>query len=452
MSSHHFQVESQSAAELADQVLINLDDPAQLLEVFAGLTAVRVADDLVLELRSRPVPREKLRVAARFVAEHATRREVAKLGIVLLGISGDQRDSELLQLLGSLEEFALFAVVALMNTQPDRQRAVFELAKRLDGWGRIHAVERLRGCSDPEIKAWLLREGYSNGVLDEYLAYIAATTGGLYEALLDDDIDDALLDGAGGILRALANLRGPTANMRSYDDAVPVMHRFAEHLDRAAPTLGRLRTAQSLQELCRQDDFEWPEEEPARLQARYQDLLSQPRWRELVLGELADEAPEHRGRFHVALTCAGKLGMDVFAHALDRLRNGSDDAFIWQWAMDEADETTVEQVVALAEEILPLDNLASGPTESLGLGRDFEADMALEFVVRPLSEYPGQGSRLLPVALSNRVIRCRRAALGALRAWPPEQRPPEAHAWITEAAEREPDPDLRRELLAFLTD
>lgn len=40
---------------------------------------MRVADDLVGELRSRPVPRERLWAAARFVAEHATRREVAKL-------------------------------------------------------------------------------------------------------------------------------------------------------------------------------------------------------------------------------------------------------------------------------------------------------------------------------------------------------------------------------------
>ncbi|MEV0766289.1 hypothetical protein [Nocardia sp. NPDC050435] len=449
MSTHHVRPAPRSAAALADQVLIHLDDPARLLTVFADLTAVRVADDLVLELRSRPVPRDKLRAAARFVAEQATRREVAKLGIVLLGISGDERDTELLQLLGGLEEFTLFAVVALLEIHPEPQRAVFELARRVDGWGRIHAVERLRACTDPEIKAWLLREGFRNGVLDEYLAYLAATTGGLYEALHADDVDETLLNGATGILLALANLRGPTADMRSYDDAVPVMHRYAELLDQAAPTLGRLCAAQALRDLCDEAGFEWPDGEPARLAACYDALLSRPRWREFLLDELTRDTPEHRGHFHTALSCASRLGLDVFAIALDRLRTGRADAFIWQWAMDEADATTVGQVVALAETVLPLADLASGPTESLGLGRRFALDMALEFVVRPLGDYPGVGLALLPVALANRVIRCRRAALGVLGAWPPEHRPPEARAWIATAAEREPDAGLRRELLAF---
>lgn len=457
VSTHHFRPGSQPVSDLADLILARLDEPARLLEAFAELRAVQVADDLVRELRSRPVRREKLRLAARFVAENAIRREAAKLGIVLLGVSGDERDGELLQLLGTLEEFALFAVVALMNTQPDPQRTVFALARRLDGWGRIHAVERLAGCADPEIRAWLLRDGFRNGVMNEYLAHLAATTGGLCDALLEPRIDDALLDGAADILRALA-LGGPAEDMSDYEDAVPVMHRFGELLADAEPTLGRLDAALSLRRLMARDEFPWPEGEPARLADRYATLTGHPRWRDLVRrilesrGEQDSDPRTDGGRrysVNVALSCARRLGMRVWDDAVACLRSDGHSAYIWQWLLHSDDRADVERVAALATELLPLGELASGPSEALGFGREFEADMCLELVVRKLAGHPGIGADLLPVALANRVVRCRRAALTALQAWPPETRPPDAAAWIRAAAAHETDADLRGAMLAF---
>ncbi|MEU4314506.1 hypothetical protein [Nocardia sp. NPDC024068] len=461
VSTHHFRPESQPVSELADLILARLDEPARLLDALAELQAVRIADDLVRELRSRPVSREKLRLAARFVVEHATRREVAKLGIVLLGVSGDERDGELLQLLGSLEEFALFAVVALMNTQPDPQRKVFELARRLDGWGRIHAVERLRGCADPDIRAWLLRDGFRNGVMNEYLAHLAATTGGLYEALLEPDIDDALLDGAADILRAL-EMGGPAEDMRDYEDAVPVMHRFGELLDTAEPTLGRLDAALSLRRLITRDSFPWPEGEPARLAARYEALTGQRRWRDLVRRTLvsrgesaappdsdAESRAASRYSANVALSCARRLEMRVWEEAVACLRSDRHNPYIWQWLLHSDGRADVERVAALAAELLPLGELASGPSESLGLSSEYDADMCLELVVRKLSDHPGIGAELIPVALANRVVRCRRAALTVCQEWPPETRPPEVVALVRAAADHETNADLRAEMLAF---
>jgi hypothetical protein len=159
-----------------------------------------------------------------------------------------------------------------MNTQPDRQRAAYELAQRVKGWGRIHAVERLKGCDDPEIKAWLLREGFRNGVMNEYLAHLAATTGDLYPALLEPDVDEALLDGAGGILAALA-LGGPAQDMTDYDDAVPAMHRYAELAGEAGPTLSRLDHLLTVARFVSRSDegFTWPanERKPWRLGTRH---------------------------------------------------------------------------------------------------------------------------------------------------------------------------------------
>ena len=66
--------------------------------------------------------------------------------------------------------------------------AIWKLAKAVHGWGRIHAVNYLADLTiTPEIKDWMLREGFRNRVLNEYLAYSCATAGELKQALCRSD-------------------------------------------------------------------------------------------------------------------------------------------------------------------------------------------------------------------------------------------------------------------------
>jgi hypothetical protein len=149
--THHFGIASEPAAvrevvDLLEAVVSASPGPASLArlhEVLARQSAVDVADDLVRELRARGLPHEPLRGVARHLTEYGSARKTVKLGIVVLGECGDERDRELLLLLGACEELTLYAVVALMKTQPDRQRAVYELARRVKGWGRIDWWERI---------------------------------------------------------------------------------------------------------------------------------------------------------------------------------------------------------------------------------------------------------------------------------------------------------------------
>ena len=104
-----------------------------LHEAAGRVPALKVADDLARELRERQLPRDRVRAVGRHLAERGTRRDVVKAGIVVIGVAGDERDRDLLMLLGALEEFTLYVVVALLNTQPDRQRAVFDLARQVTG-------------------------------------------------------------------------------------------------------------------------------------------------------------------------------------------------------------------------------------------------------------------------------------------------------------------------------
>ena len=138
-------------------------------------------------------------------------------------------DRPTLEALGAHEEFTLFVAVALANLHAG-EHALWELAKRVDGWGRIQLVYRMTETKDPEIRAWMLRDGFRNSVMDEYLAYTCAVAGGLLEALAPDHIDDALFDGASDIIAALAR-GGPAEDLFALPDREATVARWLDHVE-----------------------------------------------------------------------------------------------------------------------------------------------------------------------------------------------------------------------------
>jgi hypothetical protein len=66
----------------------------------------------------------------------------------------------------------------------------------ITGWGRIQIIERLAETKDEQIRAWMLRDGYRNDIMEEYTALTCAKTGNLVAALRQPEPDGKLLKGA----------------------------------------------------------------------------------------------------------------------------------------------------------------------------------------------------------------------------------------------------------------
>jgi hypothetical protein len=457
IQSHHFRapIDARSAEEVAGRVgeLAVAFDPAAvaaLHDQLAEQRALGIVDGLTRNLREGDMPREGVRRVSRWLCEHGWRREPVKIGIAMLGEVAEEPDRERLLLLGALDELTLYAAVALAKTWS--YRGVFELARRVDGWGRIHAVERLKGCEDPGIRAWLLREGFRNGVMNEYLAGIAATTGDLYVALSDLAVDDALLDGAGDIFLALAT-GGPAEDLRHYPDALPALDRYLDLVAAAVPSLPRLSALTGIARILRKpyEGLDWPDGERERVAARIDQLLTRPAWGEVARACLADPADEYE--FNRALASALHLGLPVRAEVVRHLRKHPNNAYVWQSILPRATAADVPELLAVAEEVLPLDALATGPGTTGGWGGEFEQDRTLGTIVNGLREVPGVGLSSISTALSNRVVWVRRAAVETLSAWAeaaPSQLPLAAIGWVREAAAREPDENLRTLMRDFL--
>jgi len=412
--------------------------------------AVSLADALLDQvIAKKDLDLGRTQALARWLVTGAPDRNAVKVGLALLGVFRGDADKETFLTLGRHDEFTLFAVVALQNSLPNPEPALFQLAKSVDGWGRIQAVERLRNTQSPELKGWLLREGYRNSIMHEYLAHLCATTGGLNPALEAAEIDDALLDGAGDLLGALiAGQGGPAEGMDDYADGAAAVASYLRHLRghlsraslRHVTVLGQIRSF-----LDDQKDWGpraargWTPHARRELQVQVGALLSEPRWRALVTDELS---AQDANRFQGAAIAANELGIDPWERQYDRVAANAA-GYSWYAVSHTKDRDRMARVVALAERQLPLERIATGPGTEMGLGPGWGPHGDLDFVLQELHAFPGLGWNLIQAGLRSPVIRNRNMALKALAGWGRPRWPPQAEAALQEARRQEPDPEVR---------
>lgn len=416
-----------------------------LYQLMSRDDAVGVVDGLLAQLGSVGVTHAQVAKVARQIATEAPDLGPVKLAMALLGAAGDSRDLELLHELGRFEELTLYAAVALCNLLETPDRELWRLAQATRGWGRIQTVYRLKDTHDPDIKAWLLREGHHNAVMAEEIAYVCATAGGLRDALAETAPDSALLDGAGDLIRALLT-GGPAEDINDYADGPEALSFYVQRLNEdPVSTITRFNAVNHIRKFLDEEAPVWPPQIVFDLRTGTAAYRGRPAWRELVLKALGSD---DRTTFFDAAEAAGSFDIDVWPYHFERQRDGRTDE--WYWLMQTDDAERVRTVVELAQAQLNLEEVGSGPELSLGLGIEYADDQAVDFIVQDLRRFPGVGWSLIEVALRGRSIRLRSMAVRALDAWGKPNWPPEAPRLIREAMAREPREELRESFEAIL--
>lgn len=356
-----------------------------------------------------------------WLATTATDRGPVKIGLALIGITGLGHDVDVVTTLGAHDEFTLFAAVAIGNGVSEPERDLWRLAQSVDGWGRIQCVERLRGTNDPEIKEWLLRDGYRNTVMYEYLAYIVATTGGLLDALHRRDLDRDLLTSSGEIIDALI-AGGPAEDIGDLPDAPAVISAYLDLMHTRAETLVDLRTVVSIARLLGGGDDEevcielgWEEDDRARLASKVSAVLDLPLWPHVIAAGLeSDDAHT----FWLANAAAAQFGIDTFGVQWERLQSdplGGPWYDAWRLADSEPRR---ESLVALARATFTPESIVTGGPDTLGFGLEFHAHRAFDWTLQELRHHTGLAPDLVALGLRSPMIRNRNMALNALKAWP----------------------------------
>src|SRR5688572_17101377 len=196
---------------------------------------------------------DRVRAVARWLATGAPDREPVKTALAILGVVSQGEDRDLLTILGRHEEFTLYSAFALQHSEPEPESLFWELAQHVTGWGRIQIIEKLASTSDERIKAWLLRSGYRNDIMDEYTALICARTGNLVDALRQQEADHSLLKGAGAIIAALIR-GGPADGIEAYADGAEATERYLRHLRSRAEDLEDFNVVVTIERFLQEDE------------------------------------------------------------------------------------------------------------------------------------------------------------------------------------------------------
>ena len=133
----------------------------------------------------------------------------------LLNTGENTQVRNLIKVFALSDEFTLYCLF-IMRQWPDANAAIFDVAKHVFNWGRIHAVERLEPEND-EMRHWLLTEGWQNGVMAEYSALTCVEKSGLSERLNAGALDEAEFTAAGELIVPLLN-EGPVAGISGLGD------------------------------------------------------------------------------------------------------------------------------------------------------------------------------------------------------------------------------------------
>ena len=97
-------------------------------------------------------------------------RDVLKYAMMLLSLFKEPKEDikNTVRIVGTYDEFTYFAVLNALRWS-NSEEEIYSLAKRTQGWGRIHAIAHLKGERE-DIRKWLLHTGRKNNVMNQYTA------------------------------------------------------------------------------------------------------------------------------------------------------------------------------------------------------------------------------------------------------------------------------------------
>ena len=381
---------------------------------------------------------ERLHAIGELFAREAPTREAVEFGVILLGSVEGFDDRALLLELG-IDRGLTPVVVFALARQHRGEQALFELAKRVDGWAKIRTVERLAETTNAEIQAWLLRDGFRNSEQNEHLAFTCAMAGNLHLALAKTRVDGELLRGAADIFVALAN-GGPAPDLADYPFRAAAIRAWLRHVAHSELDLYQLSALDALSECP---------EVPADLLRELDALRATPRVAALIELGLRSLDPELYERADAA---AVRRRLDTFTYHEARVRSGAPRlAHAVFRMMQESTTLTLERALDAVAGCVELKTLATGPA-ACSPASVFPQHLLVEHVVVDLARYPGAGERFVAAALRSPLLRNRLTALSTVEAWPREQRSPRLIAELRAAAAVESVDSLKAAMLAFLAE
>lgn len=393
---------------------------------------------------------------AKDLATRTDKRDAVKFGIAILGLCQNKSILTDIKILGLHDEFTLYSTVAIANISDNVLNDLWELAQKVDGWGKIQLVDRLaRPELDEAIKNWLILEGYKNNIMYEYLAYTCATSGELHRKLETGQIDKKLFKSASDIIEALIVEHSPAEDITTYSFAAQVIQDFIRHAKEHATGISDFTMLHKIKDFLtglqndigEQERNGWNQDIISNCIIEIVAILNSRDWK-----VIANEGLQSKdsATYWNAKQASERLGIDLWEPVWKRLGENLMESASWYDVAQYSKPEHSDIIIEFALKHLPLDELATGPKDSNGFGEHYHKHASLEYVTTYLENYPTKGEKIILAALKNPVTRNRNMAIKVLDKWKQENWSPAIEKAIRHLQEIEPNENTKENIERLL--
>ena len=332
---------------------------------------------------------------------------------------------EKVKILALSDEFTLYCLNILKNLKNSNEE-IFEIAKKVKGWGRIYSIKYLKVTND-EIKEWILEEGCHNYIIPAYTAYTCAKKINLVEILNEDKISSKKFNDISYLMNALLDEEAITG-ISNLEDRELLIERYLEKAKTLASAEEDYYAIITLKEYIKNN-----KEINNELIKICDEILNSEKTRNIVK-ELLKEG--------YGYNIAKYLGIDIDKYILEYLQdNPLKNPYI---VFNISERENIEKLVSLIEKKLTLEKLEGAPTDKFYSKNEKNKEyIFLDIIIKKLgnfgrtegkfvvSVYPvdptasmdepenfiGIGENLIICALNSPYVDIRYVAVNTLESW-----------------------------------
>lgn len=327
--------------------------------------------------------------------------ECVKYALMMLEllVIKNEETKKLIRTLALSDEFTLYCV-HIMTHWVNGNEEIFEIAKNVHGWGRIHAVEFLKPLLPryDEIREWMLKEGINNDVMPSYSALTCWKNANIGSILFVNPTAEEFKY-IGKIIDAMLD-EDAIPGISTLDKRKEILLKYLEKAEGFTLTIDDYLVIYHIYQYAKEKDIAEVREQAMR-------ILETANAKTIILSAVKN------GK---AIDLATEIGIDCKPYVFIQMRNAFlDNYYLCKYLAD--NESYRKQMYGLFKNNLPLNEMITMPTTALGFEAKYENERALEYLLEVLRKYPLEGIEFVLTGLQCEPIRTRNAALTVLENW-----------------------------------
>ncbi|MEE2923627.1 MAG: hypothetical protein VX619_02500 [bacterium] len=374
-----------------------------------------------------------LQQTADWLCYKSSDRGPIKIGLILQGLSPQPHIQNIITL-GCHDETAYWAGIALRLSETDSDQGLFQIMSSLQGWGRIQCIRLLSENPNTEIKKWLLAEGYKNNILfAESILDIWHFSKPLETFNSQPEIDINVCLGLLEIYQVMLTQIHPLqlAQCHGFEELLIVLtnelsrmqskNKFSKDMMKNLSTYNSCRAIQmvlneSFMDVPPFNGLDFTVSEVKNILKCFVEIIDNDisTWKAVIDKELFKDSMEN---YAEACSAANELGMDIWPLHQQRLINDPRNPLLWSALCSTNDMRRAVKCIDIAVNILPLNEIATGPKNQHGIPPGSQSHYCLQILLSHMQNFPGKGRELIMAGLRSPLIINRLTAMQTLDCW-----------------------------------